>query len=132
MNTPHTRPARVSVPITPEVHEAFKALGVASGMSTAKVMAEWLQDTIDAARYHTKIMEEARSRPGRATVQAYSWRLSEETDTLLDQIRKGSRAAGAGDAQRPGTGSSGPLTPPSSNTGGKVPKKPNQTKRGTR
>jgi hypothetical protein len=133
MKTPHTRPPRVSVPVTPEVHQAFKALGAVSGVSTGKAMADWLLDTLDAAKYLSEVLVKARASPGIAAreLHAYAMGLTDETGTLLEQIRRGSRAAGVVDAQQPVAGRSGPLTPPSSNTGGKVPKNTNQPKRGT-
>jgi hypothetical protein len=132
MNTP-PKTVRVTVPVTIEVHEAFKALGAASSVSTGKAMGEWLLDTMEAAKYMAEVMVKARAAPAIAAreLHAYAMGLTDETGTLLEQIRKESRAAGFADAQRPETGRSGPLTPPSSNTGGKVPKKPNQPKRGT-
>jgi hypothetical protein len=134
MNTPHAKvkPIRLSIPISPEVHTAFSRMATARSISIGRAMGEWLLDTLDAADQVATMLENARAAPRQAALQlhAYAMGLSDETGTLLEQIRRESGAAGLVDAQRPQPGRSGPLTPPSSNTGGKVPKNTNQPKRG--
>ena len=135
MITPSTKvkSIRLTIPVSPEVHDAFSRIAKAGSMSTGRAMGEWLSDTLDAASYLADTMEKARAAPRQVAQQlhAYALGLSDETGALLDQIRRGSKAAGEVDAQQPAAGGFGPLTPPSSNTGGKVPKNTNQTKRGT-
>ncbi|MDT9702143.1 hypothetical protein, partial [Streptomyces sp. P17] len=71
MNTPHAqkplfadqKPVRVTVPVTPEVQEAFQRLAAASGMSTGKAMGEWLQDTLEGALAMAEMLEKARQAP---------------------------------------------------------------------
>lgn len=64
MNTPHIQnKVRVTVPVTPEVQEAFKRLADASGLSVGKAMGEWLQDTLEAVESMAELMEKARSQP---------------------------------------------------------------------
>lgn len=115
------KPSRVSVPVSAEVLEAFQRLGKAGGMSTGKAMAEWLQDTLDAANYMAETMEKARAAPKLVAQQLhqYALGLSDETGALLTRIKKGS-AGVPGHAQRGPEGASSPI-PPSCNTGGKVP-----------
>lgn len=130
--TPPSKPPRVSVPVSAEVLEVFQRLAKAGNMSTGKAMAEWLGDTVEAAEFMAATMEKARAAPKvvMREMHAYALGLADETGELIRQIsRKGEmerakagavarkRSAGGGD------GLSDPLTPPLSNTGGKVPEK---------
>jgi hypothetical protein len=131
MNPRNSR-IRLTIPVTPEVHDAFTRIGKAASISTGRAMGEWLADTLDAAAYLADTLEKARAAPRQVAQQlhAYALGLSDETGTLLEQIRKGSKAAGEEAAQRSADGSFDPFTPRPSNTGGKVPKNTNQPKRG--
>lgn len=121
--SPPPSPARVSVPITPEVHAAFQRLAKASNSSTGRVIAEWLADTLEAAEFMAAKMEQARAAP-RVVMQemhAYALGLADETQAMLSKVReKGARDRGVSglSARAPGTGSA---SPPPCNTGGKVP-----------
>lgn len=130
--TATTKPPRVSVPVSVEVLEVFQRLAKAGNMSTGRAMAEWLGDTVEAAQFMAAKMEEARSAPKvvMREMHAYALGLADETGELIRSIsRKGEqerakvsavarkRSAGGGDDR------SGTLTPPVSNTGGKVPEK---------
>lgn len=130
--TPTSKPPRVSVPVSAEVLEVFQRLAKAGNMSTGKAMAEWLGDTVEAAEFMAATMEKARAAPKvvMREMHAYALGLADETGEMIRQIsRKGEleraqasvvarkRSAGGGD------GLSDPLTPPLSNTGGKVPEK---------
>lgn len=122
-----SRPSRVSVPISQRVHDAFTRLGTASNLSTGRAIAEWLNDTVDAAEYMAQTVERARSAPKLVAqeLHAYALGLKDETDSFLRQVREKGRADGAvgGMRQRPLDGLGGTnLYPPLSNTGGKVPK----------
>ena len=121
---PPTRPPRVSVPVTSDVLDAFERLAAAGNMSTGKAIASWLEDTLDAAKYVALTMEKARAAPKIVAreMHAYALGLSDETGQLLRDIAakgKVDRAA-VGMRKRPGSGAGYP-SPPSSNTGGKVP-----------
>lgn len=118
------KPARVSVPVTAEVLDAFQRLAKASGTSTGKAMADWLGDTLDAALYLADTLEKARATPKLVAQQlhAYALGLSDEAGTLLARMKKGELGPLPGHAQRGPEAVRAPLTPPSSNTGGKVPK----------
>lgn len=135
MNTPHTsnKKIRLTIPVTPEVHDAFQRIGKATAMPTGRAMAEWLGDTLDAAQYLAETLEKARAAPKLVAQQlhAYALGISDETGALLRQIREGPGSPPAR-AQRGPEGSSDPLTPPSSNTGGKVPKRAKKPSGGTR
>lgn len=116
-------PARVSVPITPEVHAAFQRLAKASNSSTGRVIAEWLADTVEAAEFMATKMEQARAAP-RVVMQemhAYALGLADETQAMLNKVReKGARDRGVSESLARAPGPSA-VAPPSSNTGGKVP-----------
>jgi len=120
MTSPTTENIRLTITVTPEVHEVFKRFSAAAGMSLGKAMGEWLGDTIESAEFVASKMEEARAAPQLVLRQmnALALGMADESTALLDQFRMGSkgerttdRAAGGG---RPG------INPPSSNTGGKV------------
>ena len=108
MNTPNPQnKVRVTVPVTPEVQEAFKRLADASGLSVGKAMGEWLQDTLEAVESMADLMEKARSQPKLVArqLQGYALGITDLTNELMEDLRK-----------RPMT-----VTPPVSNTGGKLP-----------
>lgn len=106
MNTTQSK-IRVTVPVTPEVQETFRRLSEASGVSVGKAMGDWLQDTMEAALAMAELMEKAREQPRLAMreIHGYALGLSDMTQELLDGIGKASRT----------------VTPPVSNTGGKLP-----------
>lgn len=111
MNTPHTQnKVRVTVPVTPEVQEAFKRLADASGLSVGKAMGEWLQDTLEAVESMADLMEKARAQPKLVArqLQGYALGITDLTNELMEDLRKRPMA----------------VTPPVSNTGGKLPQKP--------
>jgi hypothetical protein len=136
---PPSKPPRVSVPVSAEVLEVFQRLAKAGNMSTGKAMAEWLSDTVEAAEFMAATMEKARAAPKvvMREMHAYALGLADETGDLIRQIsRRGEleRAKASAVARKRsaggGAGLSEPLTPPVSNTGGKVPEK-GKKRRGT-
>jgi hypothetical protein len=124
MNTPLPKPKkiRLTIPVTPEVHEAFQRIGKATSMPTGRAMGEWLGDTLDAAQYLAETLEKARAAPKLVAQQlhAYALGLTDETGALMARMREGGLGASTGHAQRGREGSPDPLTPPGSNKGGKV------------
>ena len=124
MNTPHAqkplfadqKPVRVTVPVTPEVQEAFQRLAAASGMSTGKAMGEWLQDTLEGALAMAEMLEKARSAPKQAVRQMHSYvlGLTDVTSELLADLSKRSRkgATAAGRQTPTSAGSAGEGAPP--------------------
>lgn len=127
---------RVTVPVTPEVLEAFQRLAKAGNMSTGKAMASWLEDTLDGVSYMASTMERARAAPKivAAELHAYALGLADETGDLMQKLRtmglagKGAGVAGAR-APLPGQQPEA-LSPPSCNTGGKLPKNTSRPKGG--
>jgi hypothetical protein len=124
LSPPTSKPPRVSVPVTAEVLAIFERLAKASNMSTGRAMAEWLGDTVEAAELMASTMERARAAPKVVTAELHAMMLgmSDQTKELMDKYSKFKGAMPGGDAlaSRPG-GPVAPLTPPSCNTGGKVP-----------
>lgn len=96
-------------------------------------MGEWLADTLDAASFMAEKMEQARSAPKLVAreLHSYALGLTDMTADLMATMKK--RAAAEPEPEpphRPGSAARAPfglekrpLTPPSSNTGGKVPGK---------
>lgn len=127
---------RVSVPITPEVHEAFKRLATATGMSTGKAMGDWLADTLEAVEFMAEKVQQARAAPKivMREMHAYALGLADETGALLERVsEKGKAERSAASARAPAASAS---RPPPSNTGGKGTKtgtgKPGVPVRGSR
>ena len=118
MVSPPTPQVRLTISVTPEVHAVFTRLSKASGRSISRAMAEWLDDTLDAAEYMTQKVEEARTAPRKVAQQLHAYALgaAEMTGQFLEEVREKGRADRA---ERATSGRPGPLSPPSSNTGGK-------------
>lgn len=124
MNTPHAqkplfadqKPVRVTVPVTPEVQEAFQRLAAASGISTGKAMGDWLKDTLEGALAMAEMLEKARAAPKQAVRQMHSYvlGLTDVTSELLADLSKRSRkgATSAGRHTPTSAGSAGEGAPP--------------------
>lgn len=121
MKTPQS-PARVrlTISVSPEVHETFTRMAQAGGMSVSRAMGDWLADTLDAAQHVTTLMERARQAPKIVAreMHSYALGLADETAAVLEQIR--TRKAAAQTSAGAGGGAER-RSPPSGNTGGKVP-----------
>ena len=118
VSTP-TPNVRLTITVSPAVHEAFERLSKASGVSMSKSMGEWLADTLDAVEYTAGLMERARASPKIVAreIHAYAQGLADETGGLLNKVLlEGRRAEAERRSRDPQTAS-----PPSSNTGGKTP-----------
>ena len=115
---------RLTITVTPEVHEVFSRMAEAGGMSLGKCMGEWLTDTIDGAQFVAQKMQDARKAPRvvMREMQAYARGMVAEVDSMAAEVRRtGAQGAAAPRSAQP--------SPPSSNTGGKVPRA-NPQKRG--
>ena len=149
MNTPHAqkplfadqKPVRVTVPVRPEVQEAFQRLAAASGTSTGKAMGEWLQDTLEGALAMAEMLEKARQAPKQAVRQMHSYALglTDLTSGLMDELASKSAGAGKRGKAIAATGTAGggtvaamaapaPLPPRTVIRGGKSPKTPKKPK----
>jgi hypothetical protein len=120
---------RLTITVTPEVHQSFTRLAEARSISISRAMGEWLDDTLDASTYLSEMMEKARAAPRLVAQQlhAYAHGLSDESGQLLDQVMADSRTRTA-HAQRVPPAVGRRSDPPSCNTGGKVPPKPGKGK----
>jgi len=119
---------RLTITVTPEVHAIFSRMAEVAGLSLGKCMGEWLADTSDGAQFVSLKMAEARKAPKLVMreMQAMVHGLSEEVDATLAGMRKAPAvgAGASGPKAKPRTVRAGPVppSPPSSNTGGKVPR----------
>lgn len=122
---PPPKTIRLTIPVTPEVHEAFTRLSEATGTPIGRAMGEWLGDTLDAVEHVATLMQEARQAPRLVAQQlhAYAHGLQDETGQLLERIRKypATRAGRASMRSVPPGSAAATASPPSCNTGGKVP-----------
>ncbi len=103
---PSPKNIRLTISVTPEVHETFQRLCSATGMSISRGMGEWLADTLDAAQLVTSQVERARAAPALVVreMQAFARGLADETDTLMDHLKskgKTDRAAAHAKQGRP-------------------------------
>lgn len=137
--SPPSKPSRVSVPVSSEVHETFQRLAKAGNMSTGRAMAEWLSDTMEAAQLMASTMERARAAPKVVTAELHAMMLgmTDQTKELMDKFAKlGAADRAAGHAKLASARAVAPglvPVPPSCNTGGKVPRenpKPSPKNRG--
>lgn len=112
---------RLTISVTPEVHEVFSRMAEAGGMSLGKCMGEWLTDTIEGAQFVALKMQEARKAPRvvMREMQAFARGMVSEVDEVAASLRPGLPRTGVRQAS---AGQAVPV-PPSSNTGGKVPRK---------
>ena len=158
MNTPRTpqkplfedqKQVRVTVPVAPDVLEAFQRLASVSGMSTGKAMGEWLSDTMDGVRMMTDLLEKAKQAPKLAAreLHAYATGLTGLTSDLIEEIKQKSAGAPSAGSGKRSAGEAGGAparrlggvldeakgrsrkrsTPPVSHTGGKVQKQAKNT-----
>lgn len=126
------KPLRVTVPVTPETHAAFVRLAQVQGGSVGKAMGDWLRDTAAAAEQLAAMVADVKAKPLEVALRlsGYASAMSDVSSGLVDRIRNESKAVkGAegvplvGKAPRPVSARKAAekgLTPPVSNTGGKV------------
>ena len=119
-STPAQERIRLTITVTPEVHEIFSRMAEATGMSLGRCMGDWLTDTAEGAQFVAHKMVEARKAPLTVMreLQAYTRGAVALGDELVEEYRKKQAAERA----ERGTAAASPLSPPSSNTGGKVPR----------
>ena len=109
---------RLTITVTPEVHEIFSRMAEATGLSLGRCMGDWLSDTAEGAQFVAHKMVEARKAPMTVMreLQAYARGAVALADETADEFRKRRTAERA---ERGAAAAAGPLHPPSSNTGGK-------------
>ena len=127
-STPSPKNIRLTISVTPEVHEIFQRLAKGSSMSISRTRGDWLRDTADGAEFLALKVEQARSAPSvvMREMQAFALGAADEAGAVVEHLRrKGQEARRAQVAQR-GRGGISDLSPPCSNTGGKGTSKPNK------
>jgi hypothetical protein len=116
---------RLTITVSPEVHDTFQRMAKAGGMSLSRCMGDWLADTVEAAAFTAQKMEEARAAPRLVAreIHSYALGLVDETTDFLESVRKGRRPAASAHGKRSATADreAADSFPPSCNTGGKVP-----------
>lgn len=120
-STPPDR-IRLTISVTPEVHETFSRMAEASGVSLGRCMGDWLADTAEGAQFVAQKMVEARKAPKTLMREMRSMAvgLVELTDETLEGMRAPRRSGASLASHGPARG-----TPaPSSNTGLNPPTRP--------
>lgn len=121
---PETAPRiRLTISVSPEVHETYARMARAGSISIGRCMGDWLADTLDAAQHMANLMEKARAAPKAAMqeMHAYALGLADETGALLAKVRAKGAGRDAAPGAQPGAAGRPAEVPPSGNTGGKVP-----------
>lgn len=121
---------RTTISVDREVHEIFKRMAEAAGMSVSRMMGEWLADTADGAQFVAQKMIEARQSPTvlMREMQAFAKGMNDEVDKTIEHMRKGV-AGGLRSGSPAALSASVKRKAPSSNTGLKSPKPPSKTVR---
>jgi hypothetical protein len=123
---PDLQRVRVTVPVTPDTLELFKRLASVQGTSVGKAMGDWLTDTADGVHSLIPILIDARRSPLDAArrLNSLALGLSDFTTSVLEDVRQKSKkpaaTQGASLAGKVSRTAKGTLSPPVSNTGGKV------------
>lgn len=120
-NTP--TPYRLNVPLSPEVQATFQRLAQAMGGSLSSAIAEWLVDTQEAADMMAKKIIELRKAPNQfvTKVRLHTEAVEDAAEAALEAAMRQAEVGGeGGDPGLPRRPPRPHLTPPSSNTGGKV------------
>lgn len=116
---------RTTISLDPEVHEIFKRMAEAAGMSVSRCMGEWLADTAEGAQLVALKMQEARQAP--MTVmrefQAMASGFSAEINETMQSMRKAKVGAAVSRSEPPRRTPLSARSAPSSNTGLKSPGK---------
>ena len=88
---------RTTISLDPEVHEIFKRMAEAAGMSVSRCMGEWLADTADGAQFVALKMQEARKAPMMVMreFQSMSLGMTDAVNQTMSELRKSDRQAPA-------------------------------------
>jgi hypothetical protein len=91
MTKPPSPNIRLTITVTPEVHEAFQRMAAASSLSIGRCMGEWLGDTLEGVQFVTAKMVEARQAPRQVAKELRQMALGsvDLADDLLNDIRQG-------------------------------------------
>ena len=116
-STPTPERIRLTITVTPEVHEIFSRLAEAGNVSLGRAMGDWLSDTSEAAQQMADLVSEARERPRQVLRQLHGMAigLQDEVEGALRGMRSGKAIVAAGDILPPRAGSSAPARSAGSN-----------------
>jgi len=93
-------------------------------MSTGRAIAEWLNDTVEAANYMAVTLERARAAPKlvASEIHAYALGLADETGDIMKRVQAMAKdeAKAWGEVKQTLEAATDAPIPPSCNTGGKV------------
>lgn len=130
MTSTPLKTVRLSVPVTLEVQATFQRLAEVSGKSMAASMSQWLSDTKEAADLMADNLERLRGAPGDMVmrVRLHTSAIEDAAEEAIEQAISraeqdefdGVWGRGGAPRSRGSAAPQKPLTPPSSNTGGKV------------
>jgi hypothetical protein len=89
--TPKPDSIRLTITVSPEVHEAFSRMAQVSGMSLGRCMGEWLGDTLEGVQLVTHQMQRAREAPREMAREMRQAALGilDEADDLVALARSG-------------------------------------------
>ena len=113
---------RLTISVTPEVYEIFSRMAENLGVSLGRCMGDWLADTAEGAQFVAQKVHDAKHAPMTVMreLQAMTTGLGDAIQLKADEWRLQG-------INRPALPS-----PPSSNTGGKVPPPPRRKPTGNR
>lgn len=116
---PNSAEIRLTIPVTAQVHAAFKRIADATKMPVGRAMGEWLADTLEAAQFMAETLEKARRAPKLVAqeLHAYALGLGDESKELLDKLREQGRSADGRSAGGARTARPATVPTPPSNTG---------------
>lgn len=114
MTSPTTEKIRLTITVTPEVHETFLRMSKATGFSLGRTMGEWLGDTQEAALAMTEIVEKAKEAPKQAMRQMHSYvlGLTDMTGDLLQRLGEKEREQSESPLARDAAAEAGSAPPP--------------------
>jgi hypothetical protein len=121
---------RLSIPVSLEAHASFLLLANSMQRSLGSVMGSFLDDSAPAALSMAQQVAAitGKGKNVQAEILALADRIHGATDAVIAKAQAGSVGERRGPACGVGPGDKRTLTPPSSNTGGKVPSKPKKPK----
>lgn len=119
---PSPKPVRLTITVSPEVHEAFTRMSEVSGVPVGRCMGEWLADTLEGVQMITSQLERARQAPRLVVAEMRQMALgaADMADEVLADLRKGKvGTGGGGDLRERGGAAGGADTPRPVIRGGK-------------
>lgn len=123
-NPPTPKPIRLTVTVSPEVHEAFTRMSEVTGLPVGRCMGEWMADTLEGVQFITDKLQRAREAPKQVVRELRQLALgaADLADEAIAEIDAKARAVAAlGGPRSPGDTSAGTASPRPVIRGGKSP-----------